>query len=144
MARIGYGGTFGLLIAVVTLVLGGVFVYKSFSLVMMLRPDPPAEFLVPDPNWSAKERAAEERLARAYWETARRLSRSVHAFGTRLPSEPPAAFSVDPSEYPNVAEPASAARARYWRNLHKVWNDPRAWKRTYEWHTSWFFRGTSY
>ena len=144
MAKIGYGSTFGLFIALISIVLGGLFVYKSFSSVMQLRPDPPAEFLDPRPDWTRKQREAEDRLARAYWATARKLSRSVYGYSDRLPADPPATFSVDERAFPSLVEPAAAARARYWRNLHKVWNHPGAWKNTYEWHTSWFFQGTSY
>jgi hypothetical protein len=144
MARLGYGSTFGFLIGVVSVVLVAAFVYKSVDSVMQLRPEPPADFLGVNATWSTKQRAAEERLARAYWEAARKLSGTVHAFGTRLPDEPPGAFSVDAKSYPSLVEPGPVARERYWRNLQKVWNDPEAWKYSYEWHTSWFFQGMNY
>ncbi len=144
MAKIGYGASYGFLLAIISLVLGGVFVYKSTALVMVLKPDPPAGFFEEKANWTPAQRQAQERLARAYWDTARKLSRSVYVYGDRLPEDPPDTFAVDEKAYPSAGEPSSVARARYWRNLQKVWNSPEAWKRTYEWHTSWFFEGTSY
>ena len=144
MARLGYGSTFGFLIGIVTVALGGAFVYKSVAPVLRLRPVPPASFMDLKTGLNPKQRAAEERVARAYWEVARRLSHSVYSFTDRLPDAPPDAFSVDPNEYPSLTEPSEDARYRYWRNLHKVWTRPEAWQRSYEWHTSWLFQGTSY
>jgi hypothetical protein len=143
MPRSGYGSTFGFFMGVVSLVLLGAFVYKSVAKVMVLKPEPPAEFLDVQPGWSAKQRHAEEQLARAYWEAARRISRTSQGFGDRLPEEPPGEFSVDASAHPSVIEPAAAARRRYWRNLRKVWNNPNAWQTTYKWHTGWL-TGLSY
>ena len=143
MARVGYGTTFGFFLGLVTIALGGAFIYKSVARVMVLRPEPPAEFLDVKSGWSEKQRQAEDKLARAYWETARKFSRASHHFGDRLPDDPPGEFSVEAKSYPSVLEPASAARARYWRNLDKVWHNPNAWETTYEWHTGWL-TGYSY
>jgi hypothetical protein len=143
MPRAGYGATFGFFIGLVTIILAGSFIYKSVDRVMVLRPEPPAEYLDVQSDWTAKQRQSEERLARGYWETARSISRASRHFGDRLPDDPPGEFSVDAKSYPSVLEPASAARARYWRNLDKVWNNPNAWETTYEWHTGWL-TGLSY
>jgi hypothetical protein len=144
MARAGYGSTFGFLIAFVSIVLVGAFVYKSVAPINRLRAEPPAEFVDINPKWPQKQQQAEARLARAYWECARTLSRTTHGFSDRLPDSPPDAFSVDAKSYPSLVEPAPAARARYWRNLQEVWTHPGAWEETYEWHTGWFFQGTNY
>ena len=143
MARVGYGDTYGFFIGLVTIAVVGFFVYKSVAEVPVLAQEPPAEFLAAQSGWSGKQRQAEEKLGRAYWDAARKLSRSTHHFADRLPEDPPGAFSVDAKAYPSVIEPASAARARYWRNLHKVWNDPTVWETTYEWHTGWL-KGFNY
>ncbi|MBI4165644.1 MAG: hypothetical protein HY508_07925 [Acidobacteria bacterium] len=143
MARVGYGGTFGFFIGLASIILASLFVYKSVAQVMVLGPEPPAEYLNVQSSWTAKQRQSEEKLARAYWETARTLSRAAYHFTDRLPDDPPGAFSVDAKSYPSVLEPASSARARYWRNLQKVWNDPNNWETTYEWHTGWL-TGRSY
>jgi hypothetical protein len=47
-----------------------VFIFLSIQPPMRLRPDPPAEFFEVRQDWSAKRRAAEDRLARSYWESA--------------------------------------------------------------------------
>ena len=144
MPRAGYGSVFGFFIAIVSLILGGAFVYKSVAKVNRLRAEVPAEFLQVNPKWSKEQKEAEARLGRAYWECARTLSRTTFGFSDRLPDSPPAAFSVDAKSYPSLVDSHAAARARYWRNLQEVWNDPEAWERIYEWHTSWFFQGTNY
>ena len=143
MARAGYGGTFGFFIGLISIVLAGAFVYKSTARVMVLRPRPPAEFLDVKQHWTDQQRQAEDRLARAYWETARTISRTTHPYGNRLPDDPPGVFSVDAMSYPSLVEPAPAARARYWRNLQKIWNNPAAWESIYQWHTGWL-TGLSY
>lgn len=144
MAKVGYGSTFGFFIALVTLILGGVFIYRSVAVVMRLRAEPLAEFIEINPKWSPKQQEAESRLARAYWDCARNLSRTAYRFGDRLPDYPPDVFGVDAKAYPSLVDPGPAARARYWRNLHRVWTHPAAWEKTYEWHTNWLFQGTNY
>lgn len=143
MARLGYGSTFGVFIGMVSIVLAAAFVYKSVAQVMVLRPEPPAEFLDIKSSWSAKQRQSEESLGRAYWENARTLSRTTYHFSDRLPDDPPAEFSVDAKAHPSTIESAPAARARYWRNLQEVWHNPSAWQTTYKWHTGWL-TGSSY
>jgi hypothetical protein len=137
MARIGYGSLYGTFIAFVTIVLAGLFVYRSWQPVMHLRSTAPADFLDSQSAWTPEQRRAEERLARAYWDVAVRLSRSVYVYGDRLPPEPPAVFSVDEKAYPSAVESAAQAKLRYWRNLQKVWPSPESWDHTYEWHTDW-------
>jgi hypothetical protein len=144
MAKVGYGSVYGAFCIIVTIILAGLFVYRSWQPAMHLRTTPPAEFLDARPNWTTAQRQAEERLGRAYWDVAVKLSRSVFVYGDRLPPEPPAVFSVDPKEYPSAVESAGEARLRYWRNLQKVWYGPQSWQRTYEWHTDWLTRGNAY
>jgi hypothetical protein len=137
MARAGYGSLYGMFVGAVTLVLAGLFIYRSWQPVMHLRAVPPADFLNVPSTWTPAQRRVEERLARAYWNVAIQLSRSSYVYGDRLPSEPPAVFSVDPKAYPSAVEGAAAARLRYWRNLQSVWHSPESWDQTYEWHTDW-------
>lgn len=144
MASLGYGKTYGLVIGIVSLLLVGAFIVMSFAPVMQLSSSPPPEFLNAKPSRTPKQHSAEEALARAYWDCARQLSRAMYVYGDRLPNDPPDAFSVSEKLYPSAVESATAARARYWENLRKVWDNPAAWKRVYEWHTSWFFKGTNY
>ncbi|MFB3921126.1 MAG: hypothetical protein ACE145_05355 [Terriglobia bacterium] len=144
MAKVGYGATYGFFIGLVSVILAGLFVYKSTRLVMRLRDDPPPQYLEFPVNWSAPRRTSEERLARAYWRCAVLLSRGQYVFGQRLPEEPPPGFSVDAKSYPSLGESPAAARARYWRKIQEVWTEPAAWHEVYEWHTDWFFRASNY
>ena len=144
MAKVGYGAMYGLFIGLVTIILSGLFIYKSTRPAMRLRDDPPLEFLDVKSNWTPKQRQSEERLAQAYWKCAVRLSRAQYVYGEQLPDEPPPGFSVDSKTYPSVNESPAAARARYWRNLQKVWTQPGVWQRFYEWRTDWFFRSTNF
>lgn len=144
MAKVGYGASYGFFLAAVTIVLSGLFIYKSTRSVMRLKDEPPQQYLDFPANWTAQRRQSEERLARAYWKCAVLLSRGQYIYGERLPDEPPPGFSVDPKTYPSVGESPSAARVRYWRNLQEVWAHPAAWRQVYEWHTDWFFRGTNF
>lgn len=144
MARAGYkGGSFGLLVVVLGLGVGGLLVYKSFRTVMHLGDDPPAQFFNVNEKWTPKQREAEERLARAYWSRAVDVSR-MYPYASRLPDEPPDTFNVDVEAYPSAVESAARARLRYWRNLRDVWFLPEAWKTSYEWHMDWLFRGTNF
>ena len=144
MPSLGYGRTYGLLIGIVSLILVGAFLVTSYTPVMQLSPKPPPEFLNAKASWTPEERSAEEALAGAYWDCARRLSRAMYVYGDRLPYDAPDDFKVDVKLYPSAIESASAARARYWANLRKTWDNPKSWKRVYEWHTNWFFQGSNY
>jgi hypothetical protein len=144
MASLGYGKMYGLLIGIVSVFLVGAFLVMSYSPTLQLSPTPPPEFLNAKLSWTPRERTAEEALAGAYWDCARRLSRAMYVYGDRLPYDVPDAFKVDEKLYPSAVESASAARARYWANLRKVWDNPKSWKRVYEWHTNWFFQGSNY
>jgi hypothetical protein len=137
MAKVGYGSLYGIFIGFVTIVLAVLFVYRSWQPVMHLRTAPPADFLDAQTTWTPAQRRAEERLARAYWDVAVKLSRSVYVYGDRLPPEPPAVFSVDAKAYPSAVESAAQAKLRYWRNLQRAWQSPESWDHTYEWHTDW-------
>ncbi len=143
MARAGYSGSFGLLVAVMGIGVGGLIIYKSVRTVMYLRDDPPPQFLNVSEKWTPQQREAEEHLARAYWARAVDVSR-LYPFGTPLPDEPPDGFSVDTKTHPSAVDSAAAAKLRYWRNLKEVWYLPDAWKTSYEWHMDWFFRGTNF
>lgn len=143
MARVGYGGSYGFLIAVLGIGVGGLVVYKSFRTVMHLGDSPPAQFFNVSEKWTAEQREAEDRLARAYWARAVNVSR-MHPYGSRLPDKPPETFNVDVKAYPSAVESATAARLRYWRNLQEVWYLPDAWETSYEWHMDWLFRGTNF
>jgi len=143
MARLGYSGSYGILVVVLGIGVAGLIFYKSFRMVMHLRSDPPAKFLNVGEKWTPQQREAEERLARAYWNRAVDVSR-MFPYGSPLPDNPPDGFSVDTKAYPSGVDSAAAAKLRYWRNLKQVWYLPDAWKTSYEWHMDWFFKGTNF
>jgi hypothetical protein len=143
MARAGYSGSYGILVLVLGIGVGGLIIYKSFRMVMHLRDEPPPRFLNVGEKWTPQQRETEERLARAYWNRAVDVSR-MFPYGSPLPDKPPDGFSVDTKTYPSAVDSAAAAKLRYWRNLKEVWYLPDAWKTSYEWHMDWLFRGTNF
>ena len=117
------------------------FVYRSTRPQMRLPAEPPANFLVGRPDWSAKRREAEQRLARAYWDCAVTVVQWRYAYGSILPPTPPAEFRVDAGTLPKAAA-APESRDYYWQRLREVW--PVAWKEVYGWETGWFFEPLRY
>ncbi len=118
------------------------FIYLSTRPVMRLRYEPPAEFF-DERNLDAPQRATEDVLAQAYWDSAVRSVQWKYAFGTNLPDEPPPEFRVDEKSLQSrdlKIEPG--ARARYWQRLRQVWGLPQAWDESFTWNMGWL-RGTS-
>ncbi|HLW80007.1 MAG TPA: hypothetical protein VKU44_10465, partial [Terriglobia bacterium] len=114
-------------------------VYLSTRPVMRLRTAPPADFADSNPTWNAKRRAAEQQLARAYWDSAVQGVESIYHYGSDLPDTPPAAFKVDTDALvgTTLKIDAAATRARYWQKLHQAWSKPQAWEESDGWHTDW-------
>jgi hypothetical protein len=115
-----------------------IFAYRSTRAVMHLQAEPPAEFMDVRPEWDAKQRRIEERLAQAYWQCAVKVMQQRYPFSTLLPGEPPPEFKIDARAFPDLPPGISLERDRYWQNLRKVWVKPEAWSRTYELDTNWF------
>ena len=119
------------------------FIYLSTRPVMRLRQEPPAEFF-DERDLEAAERATEDVLAQAYWDSAVRYVQWKYAFGTNLPTEPPPEFRVDEKSVQSSGdlkiEPG--ARTRYWQKLRQFWGLPQAWDQSFTWNTGWL-RGTS-
>jgi hypothetical protein len=116
----------------------GLLAYLSYQPVTRLQPEPPASFLEMRKEWDAKRREAEERAARAYWQQALQVIQVKYDYGTPLPAEPPAEFSIEKKGFPPGDPGASSAtRTRYWERLRVVWNSPQAWEKSYEWSTAW-------
>lgn len=121
---------------VMAIALGLGLAYILTRPVMRLRSDPPAGFFEVRRDWDAKRRAAEEQLARAYWETALNSVQWRYSYGTSLPDNPPPEFKLEEKSWQGgVSEPAAATRARYWRQLRRVWVSPQTWEKSYEWDT---------
>ena len=106
-------------------------IYGLGPSIARLRQQPPASFYHDDPNWSARQRLREERLARGYWGIALGDIQTRYGFETALPPDPPDNFKVEenagPSTTPNVD---SAARTKYWEKLREVWPRSESWDRT--------------
>jgi general secretion pathway protein A len=115
-----------------------VFIFLSIQPVMRLRPDPPAGFFEVRQDWSAKRRAAEDRLARSYWESAVLLLPSKYGFGAKLPDDPPPEFMVDETELAGAGPKSDTdARSRYWRKFCQVAKLPQTWQESDVWNTHW-------
>lgn len=113
------------------------FIYLSTRSVMRLRSDPPLEFF-DERNLDASQRATEDVLAQAYWESAVRYVQWKYAFGKNLPDQPPPEFKADETGLPAEALKSDpAARARYWQKLRQVWTLPQAWEASYTWDPGW-------
>ncbi len=119
----------GLGVSAIALILVGI--YASALPVSRLRAEPPAGFFEERPDSSAKRRAREEQLARAYWECAMQDMQAKYKFGANLPDEPPAEFRVEEKDLSGRSPKVDpVARARYWGKLRQVWVLPEAWEKS--------------
>jgi hypothetical protein len=119
---------------VVLSVAAGLFAYQSFIPIYRLRPVMPPEFMDAPSSWPPEKRAAEESLARAYWDCAVNVIQWRYGYGYRLPQDPPSDFIISSlGEAP--ADPV--IRARYWLMLQRVWYVPDNWTKSYRWDTRW-------
>lgn len=125
------------------------FAYYSWRPIYQLRTDMPAQFVDVPAAAPAAARAREQRLARAYWDLARRAFRPRYTYGAPLPDDPPPDFRLDPSVGPpspagaaagRTREEISDSRVRYWHKLQKLWFEPYAWEAKRQWSTAWFKR----
>ncbi len=118
--------------AVVTLL----FVYASYRPKFHMRGDMPPEFFAGTISGPAQKRAAEEKIARAYWECGVIQMQWKYGYASRLPEDPPPEFTVSTQEF-GAAAADPALRARYWGKLREVWYRPDTWRREYEWDFHW-------
>ncbi len=116
------------------------FVERSLQSKMRLRHYPHPEFIGLRPEWDARRREGEERLANAYWEYGVTTLEWTYPYPSSLPAEPPPEFSVEGKGYPRGGiETSRATRLGYWEGLRKVWALPQTWEKKYEWSTRWLF-----
>jgi hypothetical protein len=131
-----WGVKIGLLLALMTLLVLGV--YYSTSPVIRLRTTPPPAFVEDSSNRTPKERMAENQRARAYWDIAVREIGTKYGYGSQLPTDPPDNFTVQEKGAPGAASKVDAgARTRYWQKLREVWPQPDSWERTSNWNFEW-------
>ena len=119
------------------LIPAALFVYLSTRPMMRLQADAPPEFLGPSAVARSHRRQAEERVARAYWDSAVTFVQWEHTYGTPLPENPPDDFRIDAQTYGAEAA-GQSARLRYWNKLRETWLLPMSWRQSREWSTSWF------
>ena len=120
------------IIAIVAIVVC-IAAYASFRSEFRLRRAMPVEFFDASSVPAAK-RAAEQRIAEAYWQCAVAQIQWQYGYAHRLPEEPPEEFSVTAAEAGSAAND-SVLRARYWLKLRDVWGISSVWQRQYEWNT---------
>jgi hypothetical protein len=121
------------------------FVYLVTRPVMQLRVEPPAEFLSAVNQVDPEHRAAEERIARAYWDWAYLHLQRKYPFATQLPEDPPMEMEVYGTDFHYAktnkreerADPsdleAEVTKRRYWQKLRQVWALPQAWEKSSLW-----------
>jgi len=114
----------------------GLFVYLTFQPVHRLRSEMPPEFTDSPSSAPAPQRAAEERIARAYWNCAVTEIQEQYSYGRQLPLDPPPGFQLTEQPHGTAAE-TSAARQRYWRKLRQLWYVPSIWSEHYGWDFTW-------
>jgi hypothetical protein len=107
--------------------------YASFRSEFRLRSAMPVEFFDAS-RVPVGKRAAEEKIANAYWKCAVTQIQWKYGYAHRLPEEPPEEFSVTTAEAGSAAND-SALRARYWQKLRDVWGVSAVWHEEYEWNT---------
>jgi len=120
----------------VVLIAVGLFAEASYSPIYRLRATMPTEFIDASSSWPVEKRAAEERIARAYWDCAVNQIQWRYGYGYRLPQEPPSDFTATSANSGETsADPGT--RARYWLMLQRVWYVPDNWTKSYQWDTRW-------
>ena len=120
------------IIAIIALVIL-VVLYASLRSEYRLTATMPVEFFDAS-RVPAEKRAAEEKIAEAYWKCAVTQIQWQYGYAHRLPDEPPAEFFVTVAEAGTAAND-SAIRARYWQKLRGVWGISTVWHKRYEWNT---------
>jgi hypothetical protein len=120
------------IMAIVALVII-VALYASIRSEFRLRSTMPVEFFDAS-RVPAEKRAAETKIAEAYWKCAVTQIQWQYGYAHRLPDEPPAEFSVTAAAAGSAAQD-SAVRARYWQKLRAVWGVSTVWHEQYEWNT---------
>ena len=114
----------------------GLFTYASYQPRFRLRSDMPAEFVDAAPAGSPQRQSTEGIVAQAYWKSLVHDIQWKYGYGYRLPSDPPADFSLA-SAGASVVPEDQATRVRYWRKAQHVWYLPNAWQKGYEWDFHW-------
>jgi hypothetical protein len=118
----------GIALGLVALI--GFLIYFFATPVIRLRSNPPAAFFDDSQSLSAKQRAQDNDLARAYWKVAVTNIQAQYGFGSTLPADPPETFKIEKTDTSGeTAAVDPAARARYWERLRELWPQADSWER---------------
>jgi hypothetical protein len=118
--------------AILVIVLA-IVAYASFRTEFRLRASVPVEFFDPS-GLTPKKRAAEEVIAKAYWECAITQIQWKYGYAHRLPDDPPPEFSVTTMQAGSAADDTTV-RNHYWQRLRATWVVSSAWEEHYDWNT---------
>lgn len=118
------------IVIIVALVLAA-FAYAAFSPELRLQSNMPLEFFDATKVPAAK-RAAEQKIAEAYWNSAVTQVQWKYGYASRLPDDPPPEFSIIRGNASPVAKD-EAVRRHYWEQLRATWPVSSAWKNEYVW-----------
>jgi hypothetical protein len=116
--RLSHGLSSEAALLLLVLVIGFV-TYFSVYPTYRLRVDMPAEFLDAPASLSPEKRAAEEKVARAYWYCVVTVIQRTYNFGQPLPLSPPAEFKTAGNLPATAQDPGT--RFRYWHRLQSIW-----------------------
>lgn len=118
------------IVIIVAVVLGGL-AFACFRPERRLQPAMPPEFF-DRTKFAPGKRAAEEKIAAAYWNCAVTQVQWKYGYASRLPEAPPPEFGISAAEIGPIAKD-DAVRRRYWTQLRSTWYVATAWKTEYAW-----------
>lgn len=118
--------------ALVVVIVMSLIGYAALQPQYRLRGDPPPEFMREAHSTPPGRRAAQERIARAYWKCAVTDIQWRYGYAHRLPPSAPAEFTISNQEFGPAASD-SDIRARYWNKLQEVWYMRTVWSKEYGW-----------
>lgn len=107
----------------------------SYHATYHLRGDMPPGFFRPTAS-NLEQRLLEQKIARAYWESAQNDVQWKYPHGHPLPGEPPPEFRIS-TQALGLTASDPAVRLVYWHRLQEVWYLPEIWKEQYEWDWGW-------
>jgi hypothetical protein len=116
-------------------VAAGLFLAASIGSNFRVRTDMPREFVDRLNVPPMRDGAAEEKIARAYWDCVVARIQWKYSYQQNLPQDPPPEFAVSVRELSGTGD--ATTRARYWRKLRDVWYQPDIWTKQYDWDFKW-------
>jgi len=112
-----------------------IVVLISYRPAYRLRSDMPQGFYATAEPCGPK-RPVEQKIACAYWDSARMNIQWKYPRGRPLPVDVPSEFLLDAPAL-GAAASSDLTRQLYWHRLQEIWYVPDTWSETYEWQWSW-------